>query len=385
MTHDDARLLLSAVADGEASGTPELDAHLASCAGCAAYADGLARLSVLTAALPRPAAPADLPARVTWRIRRRRWTRRLVPALVAATAAAVVLTTLPGPSTPLFPLPPAAAAEPLLTLRSLYVLRTVTSGDVSVREEVWWRAPGSVRIERRWTDPGGRYETLDIRTPSTEYRDGELSAHLPPAIVLPEPISPTVALIGTDRGPGPVVAGKATRRYDVRLREQSRTVYVADGIGLRSTESVVLMKSGGTGGTVKTTQVFRVNPDLPDFLFAAPGQPSADRGFRERPLDDLAIEPDRLPEGFAVARAGRGPEGEAFLLARGSLPVLVRTGGLRIQPTGEVRTVAGHLVVVDLYEPPAVQVTTPHGVVTVSAPLPPESLVALALEMYGLE
>ncbi|HWL37481.1 MAG TPA: zf-HC2 domain-containing protein [Frankiaceae bacterium] len=390
MTHDEVRELLGAVADGEAARTADLAAHLRECVGCAAYDDALARLSTLTAALPRERAPETLPARVTRRIRRRRRARWYVPALAAATAALVALPLLPGPQAALTPLPPAAAAEPLLTLRSLYVERTVTSGEVVSRERIWWRAPSSVRIERRVTEPGGgSYDTLTIETPGRRYAEGELTTGLPPSIALPEPLSVTAALLGADRGPGPVVAGMRTRTYEVVVDGETRTAHVADGIGLGGTDSSIVLSKTGGRGTVKTTQKAEVNAAVPDSLFEPPlgPAPSTEAGFAERDLGDLAIEPVRRPEGFEVVRAGSGPDGEAVLLARGSLPVLVTSGGLRDYP--EVRTVVRgvepYYVGVDLYAAPAVQVQTEHGVVTVSAPLPLDSLVELAVEMYGVE
>lgn len=388
MTHDEARLLLSAVADGEAERTPGVDAHLAGCAACTTYARDVARLSDLTAALPYPKAPAGLPARVARATRRRRRRWALVPALAAATAAAVVALTLPGPGTALLPLPPAAAAEPLLRLRSLYVERAITSGPYVTKEKIWWRAPGRVRIERDRTDPGGSSRELVIEGPGFRYADGVLSAGLPPSITLPEPISPTVALIGRVVGPGPVVAGRATTTYQVAVDGETRTAHVADGLVLGGRESLVLVKAGASGAT-KTTQVVRVNPDLAPELFVPPADGRADGGFRQRALGDLAIAPDRGLDGFALVAAGAGPEGEAFLLANGSLPVLVREGGIVGTRTSETRTVLRggkpYLVEVDLYAPPSVQVDTGRGVVTVSAPLPLDSLVTLATGLYGLE
>ena len=387
MTHDDARLLLSAVSDGEAARTPELDAHLAGCPDCTRYAADLARVATLTAALPRPTAPKDLPHRVTRRITRRRWAFRLAPALAAATAAAVVALTLPGPGTSLFPLPPAAAAEPLLRVRTLYVERTVTAGEVVSREKIWWRAPASVRIERTVTGPEGKYFETVVEGPGFRFEHGMTTTGPPPSITLPEPLSPTVQLLGEPRGAGPVVAGRRTTRYDVSVGGDVRTALVAEGLTLGGTDSLVVSKE--SPGTSKTTQVLRVNEPIDDALLARPPSSESDAGFRGRALDRLRIEPDALPEGFAVTTAGSGPDGEAYLLTNGSLPVLVREGGISVEPTSEVRTVergaTAYQVTVDLYAPPAVQVDTGRGVVTVSAPLPVESLVDLAVALYGLE
>ena len=390
MTHDDARLLVSALADGEAQRTPDLDAHLANCADCAAYEAGVARLTTLAAALPRPVAPPALVTRVTARVRRRRRWLRLVPAVAVATGLAVVATNLPaGPAA--FRLPPAAAAEPLLHLRSLYVERTVTDPESVTAEKVWWQAPGFVRVETTTTYGNGtRRESVRVSRPGERWVDGVRTRNASPDLALPEPLSPTVALLGDDRGPGPVVAGLPTRRYELTVGGQTRTAYVADGITLGGTESVVLGKLGPLG-VVKTTQVVRLNPDLAPQTFTALPQArrETDGGFRAVPLADLAIRPERRLEGFAAQYAGRGRDGEAYLLVRGAMQVLVREGRLRDTGTVDYRTVpyGGRdlLATVGLYEPPAIQVTTGAGVVTVSAPLPLESLAALAAGLYDLE
>jgi hypothetical protein len=381
MTHDEVRDLAGGVADGEAGPTPEYETHLATCAACSGYVASLARLSALTAALPRESAPAALPQRVRHRIgqriRRRRLATRLLPALAVATAAAMVVTVLPGPAS--FPVPGAGAAEPLLRLRSLYVERTVSDGST---ERIWWRAPGSVRVERHTVDG---LDTVTIRTPGSAYDGGLLTTGLPPEIALPEPISPTVALLGTDRGAGPSVAGRPTRRYELTIGGDTRVAYVDAGVALRDDERLVLSKTGGA--TTKLVTVVRLNEPVPDSLFAAPdGATRTTGGFVTKGLGSLRVDPVRRPAGFAVVTAGRGPDGDAVLFARGSLPVLVRTGGLAATGRGENRTVTldgrTYLASVDLYAPPAVQVTR-HGVtLTVSAPLPLDALAGLAARMY---
>jgi hypothetical protein len=381
MTHDEVRDLAGALADGEATTTPAYDSHVAECAECAAYATSLDRLRVLTSALPRETAPAALPQRIRSRIRRRRVAFRLLPALAVATAAAVVVTVLPGPAS--FPAPRAGAAEPLLRLRSLYVERTVSDGHSTSTERIWWRAPGSVRIERHATDG---LDTVEIRTPGSAYDGGLLTTGVAPEIALPEPISPTVALFGRDTGAGPAIAGRPTRRYELKVAGETRVAFVDAGVTLRADESIVLTKLG-LGPTVKRVTVVRLDPDVPDALFAPPGDAArTDAGFRTRPLGSLRVDPATRPAGFRVVTAGRGPDGDAVLFARGSLPLLVRTGGLTSTGRGEVRNVtrAGrtYLVNVDLYAPPAVQVTSRGRVLTVSAPLPLDALVDLAARMY---
>jgi hypothetical protein len=376
MTHDEVRDLASAVADGEAVPTAAYDSHVAGCVPCADYAASLDRLRALTLALPREAAPATLPARVAARIgarvgARRRWRLAFVPAVAVVTAAVVAV--LPGPAS--FPVRPAGAAEPLLRMRSLYVERTVSDGHVTATERIWWRAPGSVRIER-----GG---SVEIRTPSSTYEGGLYTTGVPPAIALPEPISPAVALLGTDTGPGPVVAGRPTRRYVLTIGGDTRVAYVEAGVELGADERIVLSKIGGA--VEKRVTTVRLDEDLPDSLFRPPADATrTGAGFRAKPLGSLRVAPNTRPEGFRVVRAGRGPEGDAVLFARGSLPVLVRTGGLAFTERGEVRSVVRegrtYLVQVDLYAPP--QVELPYRGVTVSAPLPLDALVDLAARMY---
>lgn len=382
MTHDDARLLASAVADGEAARTPELDAHLASCAGCAAYADGLARLSTLTAALPRATSPA-----LAERLRRRRRTRRAlrwVPALAAATAAAVALTVLPAGDTT-FPAPPAAAAEPLKALRSLYLERTVTGPDGVTTERIWFRAPASVRVE---TTRNG-VTTTRIETPGTRYEDGRLHHDEPPGIPLPEPLSPTIALFGTDAGPGPVIAGRPTRTFGLTVAGQTRVAYVDTerSFLLGGDEALVLGKMSRQV-TKRVTRVERDVP-IPDERFAPPpGAPRVPGGFSPRPLDDLSIEPERLPEGFATVLSGSSRDGDSALLAAGSLPLLVTTrasAGTAADVVTETRGDRTYLVSFDLYAPPTVEFLRDGVSLKLIAPLPVASLIDLAERMYPRE
>lgn len=385
MTHDDARLHASARADGEAHDAAALDAHLAGCAECAAYARGLARLSTLAAALPREPAPRDLVATVTRHVRRRRLARgvRLGAGLAAATAAAVVLTTLPV-TTGTFPAPPAAAAEPLRALRSIYVERTVTSPEGEATERIWFRAPASVRIER--VVDGGPVE-VTIDTPGTTYEGGVVTRHAAPGIPLPEPISPTVSLLGRDAGPGPTIAGRATRRVELTVGSERRTAYVdvERALALGADEVLVLTKLGGQ----VTKRVTRVDRDaaVPDSLFAPPaGASEVDGGFRVRGLGSLGIAPRRLPEGYLPVLVGSDPAGESALFADGSLPLLVTTRPVDTDRPTDVRTVARgdrtYVVTVSLYAPPSVAFFRDGDAVTLVSPLPVDSLLAMAEAMY---
>ncbi|HEV2889684.1 MAG TPA: hypothetical protein VGX28_04855 [Frankiaceae bacterium] len=378
MTHDDARVLLSAVADGEAATTPDLDAHLASCAECAAYASGIARLSTLAAALPREPAPALAPRRARGPRRLVRW----VPALAVATAAAVALTVLPaGDAT--FPAPPAAAAEPLRRLRSVYLERTVTGADGEAFERIWFRAPASLRIER--SVDGGPVETR-IETPGTVYADGAVTTGAPPAIPLPEPLSPTVSLLGRDLGPGPVVAGRATRRVVLAVGEERREAFVdvERALALGGDEVLVLTKLSSTV-TKRVTRV-DVDPAIPDDLFTPPASaPRDDAGFVRGDLGDLA--PRALPRGFEPVLVGRGPDGESALYADGSLPLLVTSRPIpqddRAATTTRTRGERTYLVHLRLYAPPEVELARDGLAIRIQAPLPVDSLIDLAERMYA--
>jgi hypothetical protein len=287
-----------------------------------------------------------------------------------------------GPAT--FPLRPAAAATQLLDLRSLYVERTLTTGGTTTTERVWWRAPGSVRIERHTP---GQPDTLTIETPGVSYADGLLTTNAPPTIALPEPLSPTVALFGSDAGPGPRVLGQPTRRYDLTLGGETRVAYVVarNVVAFGEDATVVVSKTGGR--VTKRVTALRLDPDLGDDLFTPPaGVSTSDGGFRTRPLGGLDVEPKARPRGFRLVRAGRGSDGDAALFARGSLPVLVTSGGATGGEPYESRTVQRgtrtFLVVVGLYGAPAVEVRDGGRVVTVRAPLPVDALVDLAARMY---
>lgn len=377
MTHDDALLNASARADGEAY-DPALDAHLAGCAECAAYADGLARLSTLAAALPVERAP-DLAPWLVRRVRRRR-ALRWSSGLAAATAAAVVAVALPVTDAT-FPPPTAAAAEPLRRLRSLYAERTITGPDGTTVERVWFRAPASVRIERV---VNGGPPDVTIRTPDLRYEGGVLTRDVTPEIALPEPISPEVALLGTDTGPGPTVAGRPTRRLVLTVHGQRRVAYVDASLSLGAEDPVVLGKEAGT--VTKRVTRLDVDPAIPDALFTPPAGNAADGGFRTRRIGSLSIEPERLPEGFVPVRAGSDVGGESLLLVDGALPLLVTSRPRDNGPAGDVRTVVSggrtYLVTIGLYAVPSVEFLRDGVSVKVVAPLPVASLVAMADAMF---
>lgn len=398
--HARARELSSAEADGTATKhAGELSRHLDGCAECRAFAAGIDRLRVLAAALPRDRAPAGFTERVVAALPQRRrvlplrsW--RLAPAL--AVALGVVLVVLFRPATR-FDLPHAEAAEALARIRTLYVEREIEMPDgATTRERIWFRAPGSVRIER--TTEGGpfpRLPELVIERPGERYTKlGAIERYetgLPPAIDLPEPLSPAVVLIGRDAGAGPTVAGRPTRRVEASLPDGSRRVAFVDVSRftvLGGEDAVVLGKEafGPEGAPVsrKTTTALRYNEEIRGDLFRIPDAPPSDLGFRTAPPSSLRTRPRAIPEGFRLVRAGRGPDGEALLYTKGALRILVEEGfrQLAISDAVQVGGTDG-VASYDLYETPVVAFTA--GIpITVSAPLPPEALAGLAAEMFGL-
>jgi hypothetical protein len=409
--HDRARELASAAHDGElaASLRPDLDAHLAGCAECLRFTAALRPLSQTVAAAPRERAPG-LAARVAAALaprRRRRWAWSLAPAATAAAVVAVLLVTN-GAGPVGFPLPTAGAATPLLELRSVYVerevetIRTVPGGarDVeTTREKIWFDAPGLLRIERTTTTPGGTDVTTHIERPGSRFTTEEgLVTGLPPTIVLPEPLSPTLAELGRDVGPGPQVAGRPTRRVELTAGGETREALVdaARPYVLGSEQSVVLGKSPtGEGPATEriTKRVLSVDLDAdnPAALFELPDQSASDAGFRERPVGELPTAPAAAPQGFQVLRAGRGPAGDAVLYTRGALPVLVEittTSPSELEPNRSERvTVDGRpgVLHVYLYAAPHVRLAVGDRVVTITAPLPTDSLVELAGLLYPAE
>lgn len=422
--HDEARTLASARADGEL-GAPEagrLDEHLGACGECRAFAGGLGRLSALTSSLPRERAPAALPARVDHAIaatalarpprRRRVWLT--APAIAAAVIAAVVVVVVQ--PVPRVSLRQAGAAEALARIGSFYVERQIEELDPSggvertTLEKIWYRAPGVLRIERS-TRAAGRSGSADetiVRRPGVEYvRRGAVAyvrRNVPPtADIVPEPLSPTLAFYGTDRGAGPTVAGRPTRRIVFETDAETRVALVdaARYAVLENAESFVLGKEafvlekqalrGKRLRTRKTTLALRYDLALGDDLFAIPGDaPPIDAGFRARPLADLALPPRAEPAGFRRLQAGTGPEGDAILYVRGAMPILIETTRTtapppvdrlerseRLSPGGREAT-----LVVGIYTVPRVVFFERGLRVTVSAPLPRAALVALAEAMY---
>jgi anti-sigma factor RsiW len=409
--HQAARDLASARFDGELDAASEraLEAHLAACPACSAYAAGLAPLRALAAELPREHAPADLPARVaaglgTRRPRRgpaRRPLWRLAPALAAALAVALIAVIVQ-PITR-FTLPLAEAAEALTRIRTLFVEREVVQvaqPELGIErsrsvQRIWFRAPAFVRVETRVEGgPAG----VVVTRPGELYEPGGAGrlVGLPPdPDLLPEPISPTIALIGRPAGPGPTIAGRPTTRFVVDFGEGRRReafVDTARFLFLETEDFLVLGKVGafgGRSGTIKRVLRVEVNRPIPDALFAIPSVEPIDHGFRERPPLAIRGAPLAAPKDFGLVRAGETADGRATIqYARGALLVTVLIGEpLSVPgPTEQRREVSlgtgRGTILLDLYALPRIHFTHAGRDVTIVAPLPPAQLAELARKMY---
>lgn len=407
MDHDEARTLASARADGELAPTrfAELDAHLATCGPCRAFAEALPQLSVLAASLAREHTPSRLPRRVReglveprrLPISARRW--RLAPALAAAIIVTLVAVIVG--SVPVVRVPRAAAADALTRIDSLFIEREITffgedgrpSG--TTREKLWFKAPGLVREETQ-TDAGAR--TVFIERPGMRYREdssGRLleTGLLPSTSPLPEPLTPTIALLGTESGPGPTVLGRPTRRIQLTFEGERRVAFV-DAVTfavIGVEESVVLGKDTIADGRLtarKRTLALEYNLDVPDSLFAIPaGARATDRGAEPRPLGTLTAPPAGRLEGLALIASAAGPQGEAILYAKGAFQILVEIDGSTVVPAPSRSEPArvgrrAATMVLPLFGIPEVRFLVGAHRIVVRALLPPRQLVDLALQMY---
>jgi putative zinc finger protein len=399
MEHHEAREMLSARADGELdpSAVRALDDHLDGCAMCRAFGDGLPGLHALAVALPRVREPERLwagPPATPVRARRRSF--RFAPAFAAAVVVALVLTILGPPGR--FTLPIAAAAEPLTTIRTMIVEREITDNTGVTHEKIWFRAPGFVRIER--TSPMG--SELIIERPGERFtQNASGSTHLaglpPDADILPEPLSPTIALLGDPKGAGPTIDGRETIRYDLSFDNSvSRTAYVDATrftvLGLD--QSLILDKlstiNGRTTGRKRVVSV-QLNTPIDPSRFAVPSGPTSDAGFRSRPVSSFAVVPAAIPAGFALVQSGSSPDGDTALYARGAFPLQIdvaeraratdeRTTHLQTATIGGVTAT----IVYSLYSLPRIYFTLHDKVVTITAPLGRDGLVDAARTMFAL-
>lgn len=396
----------SARADGELepARVSELDEHLAICEACRAFGAALPQLSVLVAALPREHAPADLTPRVRAGMAdhtpratpSRRW--RLAPALAAAIVVGLIAV-LVG-SVPIVRIPGAEAADALTRITSLFIEREITFfGDDGrpsgiTREKLWFKAPGLVRSETE----SQRGRTLFIDRPGVRYREDATGRFLetgllPSAAPLPEPLTPTIALLGTESGPGPVVLGRPTRRIQLTFEGERRVAFVdaSTFAVLGVEESVVLGKETIQGGRLKArkrTVALEYNLDLPDSLFRIPaGARTSDLGAKPRPLGTLTAPPAGRLEGVTLVAAAAGPQGEAILYAKGAFQVLVEIDGFSGAPAPS-RTESTRVgrreatLILPLFGLPEVRFSVGEHRVSIRAALPPAQLVELARQMY---
>lgn len=406
MDHEEARMLASARSDGELdpSRFADLDEHLAGCDGCRTFAGALPQLSALAAALPREHAPADLARRVRDVMRerpvvlasRRRW--RVAPALAAVVVVAIVAVTVG--TVPIVQVPTAEAARALARIETLYVEREVTTFDEDggvrevTRERIWFKAPGIVRTETQTGDE----RVLVIEGPGYRYREDRngkfLNTGLLPALTpLPEPLTPTLSLIGTDIGPGPVILGRTTRRISVEFQGQRREALVdAERFTvLGMNEGVVLGKETVVRGRVaasKRTLALEYNPRLDGSLFEIPEEARViENGARSRPLGSLTAPPAGRLEGLTVVAAAQGAGVETILYADGAFQVAVRIDGPDSPPSlarRQAATIGSRpaTVYLPLYGLPEIRFTVGTHRIAIQAPLPPAVLQELALRMY---
>jgi hypothetical protein len=405
--HDEARMLASARADGEleTARIAELDEHLAICEPCRAFAAALPQLSVLAAALPREHAPTDLTRRVRAGMAHRtpratpsrRW--RLAPALTAAIVVGLIAV-LVG-SVPIVRVPRAEAADALTRITSLFIEREITFFDDDgrpsgiTREKLWFKAPGLVRSETR-TEDGP--PILFIERPGMRYREDATGRFLetgllPSTAPQPEPLTPTIALLGTESGPGPVVLGRPTRRIQLTFEGERRVAFVdaSTFAVLGVEESVVLGKETIQGGRLKArkrTLALEYDLDLVDSLFQIPaGARITDHGAKPRPLGSLTAPPAGRLEGLTLVAAASGPQGEAILYAKGAFQVLVEINGFSgaPSPSRSESTRVGRreaTLILPLFGLPEVRFQVGGHGVAVRAPLPPQQLLELAEQMY---
>ncbi|HVL91598.1 MAG TPA: zf-HC2 domain-containing protein [Actinomycetota bacterium] len=406
MRHEDARTLASARADGEleAAGIAELEAHLAGCDECRAFTHAIPRLGALARALPEPAlrdgfAVPSMSTRRTRRIRRPRLAGWAAAAVVAAIA--LLVSGLPAGG---FRVEPAGAAEALLTIRTLDVTREIveTSFDgtrTTTIERIRYRAPATTRIDRTVTDARGTATQTEIRLPGAraliQGSAATLQTGLPPdPNMVPEPLSPSLALAGRVTGPGPQVAGRATER--VVLESPDGTVVRealidASQASLLSSEVAVVLRKQAAGArrtVAKRVTAIAYNVTLDDSLFALPTVPAGSGGFRPQPPASLSMPPAATPDGFSVVHAGSGPAGDAVLYARGAFTILVQTGPRAETEDDTVVTRPARAgdgeawYLIGLYDLPALRFRSGGTTITISAPMTREQLEAVAARMY---
>jgi hypothetical protein len=395
--------MVSAFVDDElgAQGIMSLILHLADCSECATFSERVRALSPLARALPVSEAPAGFAERVGVEITVTPLgrPRRTILAFAAALAVALI-TFLSGLPLPTFKLPAAEAARALQMIKTFSMEREVTdftapdAPRITV-ERMWFRAPGFLRIERRT----GTTTEIEVRRPGERYvnRSGGAVREIglpPDANPVPEPLSPTIAILGRRTGPGPVVASRPTVRIELSFDRQERRTALVDAasfVVLGAERHTIVSKQTTIAGDLvesKRTISVRYNPPIDDDLFDIPQIAPLDRRFRRGDLGSLAAPPRAVPENMTLVTAGTGPAGRgAALFADGAFGVLVTVDGMESDDGATQRrsaTVAGRAatIVLSLFDLPRVQFEVRGHTVSVAAPLAPNQLVALASALY---
>ncbi len=416
LPHDLARDYTSAWVDDELDlmQVADLTEHLAGCADCTVYADALRGLRPLASALPlvphSPQLAADTLRRIhahRGTVRRRSW--QLAPLVAAAVVIAVVSGIVLKPGTRIVPLasvPATAGVAELSALTTMYAEREIVltpDGPLGSRrvitERTWWQAPDLLRVERDETGvDGGPTRSVRIRRGDLEQIDVDgralRTASAPGVAGIPEPLSAGIAVLGHVVGPGPLVAGRATTRYELSA-EGTRRVALVDTARftvLGGEERAILSKEVVADGVVtesRTTRVLRVGEPIDPGLFELPrGGPPPTGDFVSRSAQDLAVYPRAAPRGLAVSGAGIEPGSrETVVFQRGAFQVLVTSYQPPVDGPAEVETarVAGRPAVlrIPLYGAPSVTFTPGTVTVTITAVLPRAALLQLAEQMYA--
>ena len=318
---------------------------------------------------------------------------RLAPLLAAAISLAVIFAVLGPPAT--FHAPVAAAAERLTTIKTLYIERLVTQGGRTARERIWYEAPRFLRIER--TSSSGT--DLEIDRPGQRFRrtsSGEtLQTGLPPsADVLPEPVSPTVELLGVREGPGPAIDGVPTVLYELSFDNGvTRTAYVADGtyVALGVDNNLILQKeSPNEASTTTRVATLRVNEPIDPSMFEIPRIAATDVGYRTQPLASFPVVPAALPAGFRLVSAASSPEGDVALFARGALSIELDLSPRLPTTSATSRSIDATIgstpatIVDDLYALPRITFPLAGRWITIAGPLDHQGLIDTARAMFAL-
>jgi hypothetical protein len=255
-----------------------------------------------------------------------------------------------------------------------------------------------VRIERT-TATGAE---LIIDRPGERYTQNAsgatLTTGLPPdADILPEPLSPTIALLGVPKGGGPTIDGRPTTRYDLsfdngvtRTAYVDATRYTVLGLDQALVLDKLSLANGRTIGHKRVVSV-RLNEPIDASMFAVPHIQGSDAGFRSRPVSSFTVAPIALPSGFSLVRSGSSPEGDTALYARGAFPLQVdisdRAHANSEQTSHFASVTIGRVtatLVYDLYSLPRIYFPIRDKIITITGPLERDGLIAAARTMFAL-